>query len=111
MARPSAMTRLLRGAITVPLTVLVVVFAISNRQTVLVELWPLPDALEMPVYLMGLVAVFVGFLLGGTVAWFAAGTARRRARLAERDANDLRRDLQSARRHAAPEGGQARLPG
>lgn len=69
--------------IIVPLLFLIViVFAVRNHAMVEVSLWPaLLDPIELPVYAITLVALFIGFLWGGFVAWMqgSAGRARRRA--------------------------------
>ncbi|MBL8661091.1 MAG: DUF1049 domain-containing protein [Rhodospirillales bacterium] len=69
--------------IIVPLLFLiVVVFAVRNHALVEVSLWPiLLDAVMVPIYAITLVALFIGFLWGGLVAWLqgSSGRARRRA--------------------------------
>lgn len=66
--------------ITLPLLAIAVIFAVNHRQTVTIDLWPLPLAVEPPMYLIVLGAIFVGFLLGGGVVWWSQGRNRRRAR-------------------------------
>lgn len=69
--------------IVVPLLFLaVIVFAVRNHAMVEVSLWPLLlDPVALPLYAIALVALFIGFLWGGLVAWSqgSAGRARRRA--------------------------------
>ena len=71
----------------------VVLFSISNRDTVIIDLWPLPVTLPTPIYAIALAAGIIGFVSGGIVAWFSAGRVRRRARTASRKANTLEKDL------------------
>ena len=71
----------------------VILFSISNRDTVIIDLWPLPVALPTPIYAIALAAGIIGFFSGGVVAWFSAGRFRRRARSASRKANNLEKDL------------------
>lgn len=73
---------------------LVILFAISNRTTVVLDIWPLPFQLPAPFYVPVLAAAFLGFLGGAVVAWFSAGTVRRRARTATRKATGLEKDLE-----------------
>lgn len=83
--------------ITVPLTVIIIVFAVSNRHAMSIELWPLPiDSVVLPTYLVLLVALLLGIILGGIISWLAAGKtrskarqARYRAEYAEREVNRL----------------------
>lgn len=46
---------------------LVMVFAVTNREAVGVNLWPLPWALEVPLFVTWIVAFAAGFLAGGLV--------------------------------------------
>ena len=71
----------------------VILFSISNRNTVIIDLWPLPVTLPTPIYAIALAAGIIGFVSGGIVAWFSAGRVRRRARTASRKANTLEKDL------------------
>ena len=73
--------------------IFVVLFAISNRSVVILELWPLPYLVPFPFYGAVLVAAFVGFIGGSVVAWFSAGGMRRKARHAARKASGLEKDL------------------
>jgi uncharacterized integral membrane protein len=59
---------------------IVILFAVSNRQTVAVELWPLPDRAELPLYLLVLGTLLVGFVGGELVAWSGGWRWRREAR-------------------------------
>ena len=73
--------------------ILVVLFAISNRSVVILELWPLPYFVPFPFYGAVLIAAFIGFVGGSVVAWFSAGSTRRKARHAARKASGLEKDL------------------
>ena len=44
--------------------ILVVMFAISNRSVVILELWPLPYFVPFPFYGAVLIAAFIGFVGG-----------------------------------------------
>jgi len=106
--------KLIYWLIAGPLIVLAVLFALSNRGTVELSIWPLPFTLPAPIYLVALGGLAVGFFAGGVVAWFGAGRARARARAAERtvrardvELEDLRRkvkeaELSEARQKATP---------
>lgn len=79
--------------IGLPMAVAVVLFAVSNRHLVDIALWPLSGGLAMPVYLVTLLALLLGFVLGAVAMWLSAGRLRRRARRAERTAKLLGHDL------------------
>lgn len=72
--------RYLSLIITIPLALLAISFAISNRTTVILELWPLPFTVTAPMYLLVLGAIAVGFLAGGIVVWLAQHKYRKEAR-------------------------------
>ena len=73
--------------------ILVVLFAISNRSVVILELWALPYLVSFPFYGAVLIAAFIGFVGGSVVAWFSAGSTRRKARHAGRKVTGLEKDL------------------
>ena len=73
--------------------ILVVLFAISNRSVVILELWPLPYFVPFPFYGAELIAAFIGFIGGSVVAWFSAGRTRRKVRQTARKASGLEKDL------------------
>src|ERR1700722_6360225 len=72
--------RLVHWVVTIPAAGVLAVFAISNRESATVAFWPLPARIEAPLYLVVLLALLVGFLVGELVAWINAGRARRLAR-------------------------------
>ena len=85
--------RLLSLLVTVPLTLAVISFVLSNRQETAVGLWPLPSALEMPVWFLGLSALVVGFITGGFVSWLGGHARRVRGHRLERRVRELERTL------------------
>lgn len=58
--------------ITVPVILLCVFFAVSNRQDVTVDLWPLDYIMTSPLYVMTLGAFFCGFLFGALMFWVSS---------------------------------------
>lgn len=85
-----------------PLAVIAVVFAISNRAPVVADLWPLPWAIEAPLYLFVLVALVIGFLIGGAVAWAGSLATRRRVRAETRvEIQSIRREAETSRTRVA----------
>ena len=60
--------------------VVLILFAISNRGTVSVGLWPLPALVELPLYLVLLGTLLVGFIVGELAAWMRSWRWRREAR-------------------------------
>ena len=93
--------RRLSWIVTLPLLIVAVVFAVTNRHAVPVRLWPLQVELELPLYLLVLVALAVGLLAGALIGWIGAGGARRRAREARARADALARELEQVRHDRA----------
>ena len=87
------MKRILTWLAMIVVGVVVVVFSISNRGLVTLDFWPLPVLQDVPVYIPVMIAGFLGFLFGGTIAWFSAGGTRSKARKASRRASSLEKDL------------------
>ena len=46
-------------------------FAVSNRESVALGLWPVPFLVEIPLYVAMLAALAVGFMIGELAAWTA----------------------------------------
>ena len=70
----------------VPAALACAIFAIVNRSTVAIDLWPLPQSIDLPLYAAVFGAALIGFLIGAVVTWYSALARRRRARRATRPA-------------------------
>jgi putative membrane protein len=73
----------MRLLISLPLLLLLVLFALSNRTPVRLHLWPTDYALELPLSLAVVGAMALAFLAGGVTVWVSELAQRRRARRAE----------------------------
>lgn len=95
MARRNPAVKLISFVVTAPITLAVLLFAVSpaNRDLVPMEFWPLPGTLEAPLYLIALAALAAGFVLGGTIAWAGELGQKWRAARAERRVEDLEREI------------------
>src|SRR5262245_37491962 len=58
-----------RGIIGIALAILLAIFAVANRQTVDIVWNPVQPAAHLPVYLIALSMLALGFFLGGMFAW------------------------------------------
>jgi uncharacterized integral membrane protein len=87
--------------ITIPVSVIVVVFAVMNRQPVALNLWPLPWDVGAPLFMLTLAAILFGFLLGVAVMWFSTAKQRRRLREAKRALDAAHSELHMLRRQSA----------
>ena len=82
--------------------VVLILFAVSNRQRVSVSLWPLPDLVEMPLYLVLLGTLLIGFVVGELTGWIGGWRWRGQmhARYSRRRRNAKRK--RPTRRERAP---------
>lgn len=71
-----------------------IVFALSNTETVRLAFWPTDYALEVPLSLSILVAMAIAFVLGALVVWLSVLAQRSRARRAERNVRVLEAQVQ-----------------
>ncbi len=101
--------KLVHWLVTAPLALLLVVFAVSNRESVTVTLWPLPVVLDAPLYLVVLLVLLIGFLVGQLVAWINGRHWRREARRRARRIEALEREL-AATQAQLPKSEVSRLP-
>ena len=63
------MARFLFWILIIPLGLLVISFTISNREKVLINLWPVPLELESPVFAVVLSSIFFGFCIGAFISF------------------------------------------
>lgn len=75
--------------IGIPVAVALGIFAVSNRDAVRLDLWPLPFGLEAPVYLLALSSLVIGFLVGLVSTFVASGRLRVRIRARLREVRML----------------------
>jgi len=98
------MNRFLGWAIGLPLGLLAAVFAISNRTSVPLELWPVPiEPVTLPVFLVVLIPLALGLIGGMTLSWLAATPVRRKSREQARRIESLERQLGAIK--GRPDGG------
>lgn len=85
----------------VPLLLIGAFFAVANREIIAVDLWPLAGRVNVPLFAALVGALYLGFLLGAVVAWWAGRHTRSRAREARRRL--LRLESENARLSARME--------
>ena len=74
-----------------------VVFALSNRQVLLIQFLPLPFTIEAPVYLVLMSMLFLGVVLGGVGVWVSSLGERYKARNQSRRVKWLEGKLEEER--------------
>jgi uncharacterized integral membrane protein len=104
----SLLRKIVAAVILIPLAIVIIAFAVANRQIVTVSLDPFSSehpasSLTLPLFVLVIGLVIVGVLIGGAASWLRHGHLRRTARRFERDIRELRSELASLRH--TPSGG------
>ncbi len=101
--------KIVTAVIVIPLAVVIVAFAVANRQAVTVSFDPFSSAAPayaatVPLFVLIFILVILGVIVGGVAAWFRQGKWRRLARRLEGDVRDLHAEIDAIRRreHAPP---------
>ncbi len=100
------MRRFITWIVGLPVAVAATVVAVANRQTVGLELWPFPVVVETPVFLVLLLSLATGLVVGFGLAWLSQARWRRQARQSRRQVESLEREVEVLRRRTA----QAAVP-
>lgn len=109
------MQRLLRWVIGLPLALLVIGFAVANRQNVVLSFNPFRQgdgmaALSLPLWLLFFVGIVVGVVVGWLACWLAQGKHRKRAREAQAEISRLQQERDSLLNRVEPEPQQNIVP-
>jgi uncharacterized integral membrane protein len=100
----SMLRKILTAIIVIPLVVVIVAFAVANRQMVTVSFDPFSAAapayaVTVPLYLEVFAVLILGVIVGGIAAWLGQGGWRRTARRLDADVRELHEELAGIRRH------------
>lgn len=84
--------------ILVPLAILLLMFAVANRETVTVSFDPFSAtapaaAVNVPLFVLIFVLVILGVIIGGVAAWLRQSGYRRAARRRDADVTALRHEI------------------
>jgi uncharacterized integral membrane protein len=101
---------LLRWLITVPVAIIVVVFAVNNRGDASVSLWPLDLIITWPLFVFVFIGIGAGFVLGAILMWLTAAPARRHARERASQIRELERAAKNAEKNTERATAPAALP-
>jgi uncharacterized membrane protein YciS (DUF1049 family) len=93
------MKTFLKLIVLVPLAVIAVAFAVANRQHTVISFDPFATdvpafALSGPLFLVLLIVVVAGVVIGGVASWLGQGRVRRALRLANRENDELHREVE-----------------
>ena len=97
--------RIVGWVVLVPLCLVLVVFALANRQLVVINFNPLVPSeslttpgVGVPMFLVLFTVLLMGVVLGGVATWFAQSHHRRDERSYRREAERLGREVDAMRR-------------
>ncbi len=74
------MLRIIRLLLAVIAAIVIIGFAVANRDPVPVRFAPFPIVTELPIYGVFLFGLVIGVLVGGLSVWFTSFAKRREAR-------------------------------
>jgi hypothetical protein len=98
--------KLVSALVLVPLAIVLIAFAVANRESIIVSLDPFDQAnpalsIRLPLFVLILLVVIAAVIVGGIAAWLRQSKWRRAARMAEARARDLRNEVERLRRGSA----------
>ena len=94
--------RIVSAIIVIPLLIVVVGFAVANRQAVTVSFDPFSSAepayaVTLPLFVIIFVLLIVGVIIGGVAAWMRQGAWRRSAKRLDAQVRDLHGEMDQMR--------------
>ncbi|MBZ0218679.1 MAG: lipopolysaccharide assembly protein LapA domain-containing protein [Fimbriimonadaceae bacterium] len=106
------MKKVIRYLVIVPLAIILTALAVANRQIVTVTIDPFylfnpPLALRMPLFLLIILAILIGVVVGGAAAWVRQAKWRRAARDNNSEAELWRAEADRLRRNQTERGSLA----
>jgi uncharacterized integral membrane protein len=92
--------KIVAAVILVPLAIVIIAFAVANREIVTVSLDPFNSAepaasLSLPLFALIILLLIIGVLIGGLAAWLRQGKWRGQARRLERQVQALRKKVEA----------------
>jgi uncharacterized integral membrane protein len=90
--------KIVTGIIIVPLAIIIVAFAVANRQMVTVSFDPFSStspayAASLPLFVLIFILLIVGVIIGGAAAWIGQAKWRRGARALDDEVRKLRSEV------------------
>jgi uncharacterized integral membrane protein len=87
----------IRGIIGLAFAVLFAIFAVANRQNVDIVWHPVLPAVSLPLYIVALGLLAIGFILGGFMAWLKSVPVRVQKTVQSRKIKKLEKQLGAAK--------------
>lgn len=92
---------LLRWIFSIPLIVVSVYLAISNKDNIAFTYSPIHEPIEFPLYFLILASIAVGFFFGSITTWLAGGKVRKEKRALKKSVKSLEKELDTVHKKAA----------
>ena len=96
--RKPLIIRFVSWLILLPSSIVLVVFSVINRHSVMINFWPFDFVPEIRLYVVILGVLMVGVFWGGFAVWFAGRLLRRRERESRRLIESISADLRQAKK-------------
>ena len=105
--------KIVSAVVLAPLAILIVLFAVANRGPITISFDPFNSvapahAMHVPLFILILLLLLIGVIVGGMAAWLRQSKWRRTARRLEAEVRDLRVELEGLGRR--PGGQRSGLP-
>jgi uncharacterized integral membrane protein len=103
----STLRKIVAALTLIPLAIVIIAFAVANRQDVTVSLDPFnPDvpaaSVTKPLFVVLIAVLILGVIVGGIAAWLRQTKWRRTARRLEREVASLRAEIDTLKRTGVP---------
>jgi uncharacterized integral membrane protein len=103
----STLRKIVAALTLIPLAIVIIAFAVANRQDVTVSLDPFnPDvpaaSVSKPLFVVLIAVLILGVIVGGIAAWLRQTKWRRTARRLEREVANLRAEIDTLQRAGTP---------
>jgi uncharacterized membrane protein (DUF106 family) len=97
--------RIVSTLVLVPLAIVLIAFAVANRQTVVVSLDPFDHAnpalsISLPLFGLVLIVIIAAVIVGGIAAWLRQSKWRHAARLAQEQVQALQAQIDALERES-----------
>lgn len=101
--------KILSWLLFIPFALVVVIFAVSNRNLIAVDFWPLPFSQDIPLYLLSLGTMAFGFFFGALLTWLSvakwrivAASRKKDTQYAQAEVDRLKQKVQELEQKQAP---------
>ena len=102
------MLRIIRWVVGVPIAIFVIAFAVANRQWTRLSLDPFSSespilSIPMPIWMLFIVGIFIGLLVGWVTCWLGQSKHRKLARERGREIALLQNEIENSKAQPASE--------